>query len=754
MTAPPLPIGEPVPRRDGRAKVTGAAEYTADLELPGMCHAKLLRSPYAHARIRRIDAATARAAPGVVAVVTAAELGDVNLLYGHVVVDHPLIAVGKARFAGEPVAGVVAEDPLAAEEALERIEVDYEPLPYVTDALEALRPDAPVLHERNVGRWKSGEPLTTHPNVCAAAEHRWGDVEAAFAQAAIVLEGEYAYPMAYAYAMEPYVAIARFREGALEVWSSCQHPFMVRADLARCFRLPLSAVRVSVPYVGGGYGSKSYTKIEPLVAALALRAGRPVRLALSVEESILTTRSVSARIRIRTAFDAEARILGRAATIWMNNGAYAENAPRVANRAAHRLAGPYRVPALAVESLTVYTNTAPGSSYRGLGAPQAVFAGESQLDEAAARFGIDPLELRRRNLLAPGERPWAGARPLDADLAADLRLAAEALGHDTPLERGRGRAIALSASDGGAEPISTAILRLHADGSVTLLVGSAELGQGSATVLPQIAAAELGVPLERVRLVQSDTANVSYDRSTGASRTTTVMGLAVQRAAADVRAQLVAWASEAFGVEPGAVLEERAGVRVGDRRYGWDEIVRAWFGGDGGEVVGRGYVRRAGSLRELPLFWEVGCVGVEVAVDEETGELRVTRLVTVGDVGRAVNPLLAEGQDVGGAMMGLGVATREELRYEGQTLANGTLYDYRVPRTTDLPEVTSLLAERRDGVGPYGAKGGGEASVNPVAPAIAAAVYRAVGVRLRQAPLTPERVWRALRAAAVRNVGA
>lgn len=747
VAPPPPPIGEHVARRDGPAKVTGAAQYAIDLELPGMCHARLVRSPYAHARIRRIDVTAARAVRGVVAVVTARDFADVDLYYGHAVRDHPLIADGKVRFAGEPVAAVVAEDPVIAAEAAALVEVEYEELPFVTDAAEALRPNAPLIHERSAPRQTREGAAADHPNVCSRSEHKWGDVAAAFAKAHLVVESEYAYPMAYAYAMEPYNAIARFREGRLEVWSSCQHPFMVRDDLARCFHLPLSAVRVSVPYVGGGYGSKSYTKIEPLVSALALRAQRPVKLALSVEESILTTRSVSARIKLRTAFDAGARILAREARIVMNNGAYAENAPRVANRAAHRLAGPYRVPALSVEAMSVYTNTAPGSSYRGLGAPQAVFAGESQLDEAAARFGVDSLELRRRNLLAKGERPWAGARPIDADLAEDLRLVAESLGYHEPLPRGRGRAICISASDGGAEPISSAILRLHADGSVTLMCGSAEMGQGSATVLPQIAAAEMGVPLDRVLLVQSDTALMSYDRSTGASRTTTVMGLAIQRAAADVRRQLVEWAAEAFEVDRGAIVEERDGARVGDRHYAWSEIVRAWFGGDGGEVIGRGYVRRAGTLRELPLFWEVGVAGVEVSVDEDTGELRVERLVILGDVGCAVNPVLAEGQDIGGAMMGLGVATREELRYEGQTLVNGNLFDYRHPRTTDLPRVTSILAERRDGVGPYGAKGGGEASVNPVAPAIANAVYRAVGVRLREAPLTPERVWRALREA-------
>jgi CO/xanthine dehydrogenase Mo-binding subunit len=368
------------------------------------------------------------------------------------------------------------------------------------------------------------------------------------------------------------------------------------------------------------------------------------------------------------------------------------------------------------------------------------------MDEAAVQLGIDPVELRRRNLLHKGEPPWPNTRPFDADLRADFEVLTEQLGYPGETGKGRGHGVALTASEGGAEPIGTAMIRLHSDGSVTLMCGSAEMGQGSATVLPQIAAAELGIALEQVHLLQSDTAFISYDRSTGASRTTTVMGLCVQRAAADVKRQLRVWAGEALGVDPSTFAEEHAGLRHAGELLTWDAIVRRWFGGSSGEVVGTGYLRRDGATQDLPLFWEVGCLGVEVSVDAETGEARVEKLVTIGDVGCAVNPIMTEGQDIGGAMMGLGIGLREELIYEGETLVNGNLFDYRVPRTTDLPaQVTSILAQRGDGVGPYGAKGGGEATVNPIAPAIANALYRATGVRLREAPLTPERVWRALR---------
>jgi CO/xanthine dehydrogenase Mo-binding subunit len=553
--------------------------------------------------------------------------------------------------------------------------------------------------------------------------------------------------MAYAYAMEPYTAIARWDESGVTVWTSGQHPYMVREDLAHCFGLPLSAVRVVVPYVGGGYGSKSYTKIEPLVAALALAVGRPVKLALSVEEAILTTRGDAAKVRLRSAFDQHGRLLAREAEVWLNSGAYAENSPLVARKAANRLGGPYRIPALRVDVHSVYTNTAPSSSFRGFGAPLVVFAGESQMDEAGEQLGLSALEIRERNLLGRGERPWVKARPLDADLRDDLRLAAAELEWDKPPGQGRGRAICVSASDAGSEPVTTAILRIHADGSATLMCGTTEIGQGSSTVLVQIAAGELGLPMDRIRLVPSDTAAVSFDRSTGASRSTTLMGLAIQRAAADVRQQLCMWLAEALGADAAERLEEvPGGVMLDATTYDWGAIVRAWFGGSSGEAIGRGYVRRAGDTSEMPPFYEIGCAGVEVSVEAETGLMTVERLVTVGDVGCAINPQMLEGQDLGAAMMGLGMATREELLYVDGNLVNGNMFEYRVPRTSDLPDYRSVLAERGDGVGPYGAKGGGEGALNPVAAALANALYRAAGVRLRQPPFTPERIWRALQA--------
>ncbi len=746
--APPSPIGESVPRRDGVAKVTGAARFTSDLSVPGMAWAKIVRSPYPHARIRSVDTSAARALPGVIAAVSAADLADVEIYYGHALADHPLIADGVVRYVGEAVVGIVAEDAATADEAVALVLIDYEPLPVVITVEAALADGAPIIHEREAAqrphRGFEEEIERDHPNVCSLSTQSYGDIDDAFDGAHLVVEGDFRYPISYAYAMEPYTAIAEWSDGGLTVWSSCQHPFMVREDLANCFSLPQSRVRVIVPFVGGGYGSKSYTKIEPLTAALALRAGRPVKLALSIDESILTTRGDGAFIHIASAFDADGRLRGRRAEIALDTGAYAENSPLVGRKAANRIAGPYRIPAVEVTCRVIYTNTAPASSFRGFGAPQGNFAAESQMDEAAEKLGLDPLEIRRRNVVAPGEALWPGVRGMDADLDADLGLVAEALDWWTPPAAGHGRAIAISASDAGSEPVTTSLVRISADGSVTVTVGSTEIGQGSSTVLAQIAAAEMGVPLDRVQLLQSDTSAVSYDRSTGASRTTTLVGLAIQSAAADARAQLLDAARDALA-NGGAVEPAPGGVLVDGVHHDWGAVVRAWFAGAGGEIVGRGYVRKAGTTQAMPSFWEIGCVGVEVSVDEATGQIWVKHLVTVGDVGCAINPQLVESQDLGAAIMGFGMAMREELVYTPDgNLLSGNLVEYRVPRAGDIPPFTSILAERGDGVGVYGAKGGGEGSLNPVAAAIANAVQRATGVRLRQAPFTPERVWRAL----------
>ena len=741
--------GTPAPRTDGIAKVTGAARYAIDLSAPGMAHAVVVRSTRAHARIVDIDRDAAERSPGVLKVITGEDLVAAGLVpyYGHVVLDHPVLAQRKVRYHGEPVVLVVAETRLDAAEAADLVDVTYEELPVVIDADEALAPDAPVLHEERGERvgdegMDQGEAELVG-NICAISRVSWGDVDAGFAKAHLVVEGEYRYPMLYGYAMEPYNSLAFFDQGDLVVYSSAQHVYMVRRDLARMFGLPLARVRVSAPYVGGGYGTKSYTKVEGMTAMGAYFTGRPVKLDLSVEEAMLTTRSASSHIRARSAFDETGLLLARDFDIVMNSGAYTDNSPLVNSKTANRIFGPYRIPALRVTARSAFTNTVPASSLRGFGAPQGNIAGELQMDEAAQKLGVDAVELRLRNLLAPGQAVIPGRRGLDADLKDDLRCLAASLGWP-----GAGAAtigLGVSASDAGAYPTSTAAVRIHSDSSVTLFTGSTELGQGSRTVLSQIVAEDLGLPLERVSVVAGDTGVVTYERTTGASRTTTITGRSVQEACRDARRRVRELAAQVFNVDAAAIEDTAGGVRIDGAEHSYGAVIERWFGA-GGEVLGHGAVRRADGFAAMPPFWEIGCSGVALTVDRETGVVRIDRLSTVGDVGFAINPELVHGQDLGAATMGLGAALREQLVYEGDQLVNSNVVDYRVPRFGDQPaEIDLMLAERRDGSGPYGAKGSGEGGGNTIGSSVASAIGRAIGVFPHELPATPERVWRLMR---------
>lgn len=744
-------VGSAVTRVDARAKVTGEALYSVDHAVPGMLHGHVLRSTRAHAEILDIDRTKASTMPGVVAVVTAEDLSGLFKWFGHIVADHPILAIDKVRYFGEPVALVIADTPYAAGDAADAVRVEYQDLPVVIEPEEAMLANAPVLHSEDytAGDRSFAEARSerTGPNVAHSADLGWGDVDEAFSSAAVIVETSVRYPMLYAYAMEPYNAVASFDDDTLDVLSTAQHPFQVREDLARIFDMPLNRVRVRSLLLGGGYGSKSYTKVEPLAAVGAWLAGRPVKVALDVEGAIHTTRADSAAITVRSAFDESGRILARDFDITFNTGAYADNGPLVLTKAVNRCFGPYKVPNLRASGRAVYTNTVPSSSYRGFGAPQGNLAGELNMDQAAEQLGLDAAEIRRINLVAPGERHLPGKRGMDADLAADLDIVVDKLGwpSDAPKDH-HGVGFGCSASDAGAFPVSTAAVRLLADGSVTVLTGSTEMGQGSRTALAQIAATELGIDVDRVRVVQSDTAVTPYERTTGASRTTTLTGLAVQRACRDVLAKLEEIGAEVFECAVEEVKTAEGLVKGPNRHLEFDEAVQSWFGGRQGEIVGLGVVRRAGELEELPPFWEVGMVGVEVSVDPDTGRVRVEHLVTVGDVGHAINPALVEGQDLGAATQGLGAALGEELVYDGPQLINANVVDYRVPRATDLPKIIdTVIVQRADGVGPYGAKGAGEGALNPIGGAVASAVGRAIGRWPNRLPLTPERVWELLR---------
>ncbi len=736
-------VGASVRRPDAIEKVTGRAVYTGDIELPGMAHGKILASPYPHALLKRVDASAARRLPGVFGVLTGDRLTNMSPYYGADIKDRPVIAMDRVRFQGEAVAAVAAVDASVAEAALGLIEVEYEELEPVTGVLEALAPGALRLHESNL---------------CHQAEYAWGDVERGFAEADHVFEDVFTFPMVYHYALEPHVCIARFDSNGLAVWSSAQHPFLVRAELARIFDLPLSRVEVTAPYVGGGFGSKSYAKIEPLTAALSREAGRPVKIALTVEEAARTVRRHSAHCVLRTAVRNDGAFLARECRMHLDTGAYADNASTVNDRCAHQVAGPYMWPHLKVTSYAVYTNTVPAGSFRAVGGPQAAWASESQVDIIADALGMDPVELRMKNLGRYGDEVRRGERPLNADMIGALRRAADAMQagesrRPEPVDRpGRRRGVGFACSilGAGAAAASTALMRLHMDGSATALVSSVEMGQGSHSALGQVSAQALSLPLDQVVVIASATGAVPYDRSTGASRSTTLVGLAIQDAAREIKAQLLELASAHFEGPGSALAFEQGSVAFGEERITYAALVGQKFGSAAGELMGRGYVTPgSGGVGQTPILWESAVGAAEVEVDTRTGAVRILRYVSASDVGKAINPKSVEGQDEGAAMQGMGHTLFEELVYEDGQLLNANLVDYRVPTFDEAPEVfEAILIENEDGPGPYGAKGVGECAITVVAPAVANAIFQATGVRIRTAPLTPERVWRALQEAA------
>ena len=748
-------VGSSFPRVDAIAKISGAADFVGDLSVAGMLHGKVLRSDVAHARIRRVQVEAAEQMPGVVAVLVGEDLADIDPYFGHAIRDRPIVAIDEVRFVGEPIAAVAAETEAQAEAAVLAITVEYTELPVVAGLDAALAPDAVLVHEaptRPGFAHGLGQLPERDGNVCYRYGFERGDIDEAASLADIVIERDYDFPAVYQYSMETHAVIARHDGAEISLWANCQHPFLVRAEIAMLFGFPVDRVRVVVPFLGGGFGSKSYTKMEPIAVALARKAGRAVKIVNRVDESMVTTRRHNMKCRMRTMATKEGRLLGRQVELWLDTGAYADNGPRVTATAGDAAPGPYRWPSVKVQAHCVYTNTGPSGSYRAFGATHLQWIGESQIDEIARLVGVDPLEFRRRNLLRPGEEVRPGGRPLDADLIGDVEKAAAAIGWGRERIANRGLGISVGLLAAGAHPVSTASVRMDADGGVIVLVGSTEMGQGTRTVMAQIAAEVLAMDPTRVAVHGTDTRFTPYDRSTGASRSTTVAGKAVELAARKVLDALLETAEAFFETS------ERRELKADDGRIwcrgssvAYAELIAKRFGFVGGELRGHGEVRPqqgSGSFAEGPVFWEVCVAGAEIELDRDTGAVRVLQTSSIADVGRAINPQLIERQDEGGALQGIGNALFEEMLYtDDGVLLNDTLLDYRIPATEDVPEkMTCIIVENGDGPGPFGAKGCGEGVLAALPAAIVNALADA-GVSMTELPLTPERVWRRIQEA-------
>jgi CO/xanthine dehydrogenase Mo-binding subunit len=751
-------IGKPVERVDGPEMLSGQALYGPDMKLPGMLWGKILRSPIPHGRILRMDVEKAKKHPGVKAVIWAQDVPARR--YGYAIEDEYIFAIDKVVYVGQPVAAVAAVDEETAEEALSLIDVDYEELPAVFEAEEALRDEAPLVHEVDKYNARSVYLASWHPvpgtNIIHQASNQRGNVEAALQKADYVFEDTFRASQIHHSYMEPHATLVALRGGTITVWTCSQEVFELRTVMARLFGVAESKMRVICTKVGGGFGGKIEPRLEPITIALAMKSGKPVKIVMTrTDEFTATAGSTPATVKLKTGVMKDGTLVARDISFIWNTGAHAEGlAP--SNRAMKDGIGPYRIHDIRVTSTLVYTNRVRGTQLRGLGVPEGAFAIESQMDMIAERLKIDPLDLRLKNILQDGDINSIGDVVQSIGLRECLEKVAAEIDWRKPKDKNIGRGLAVIAkSPTTHSSISGAHVQFNEDGSAQLLVGSSELGQGMCVVLSQIAAEELGIPVEAVGITCADTGTTPYDRGTFSSRVTFYTGMAVKKAAEDAKRQLVEMASKMSEIPESDLLVENQRVvskshpeialsfrEVLEQAHNREKPIlgRGWYGGKGDypslphKVHGKEYVPG----------WKYGAQAVEIEVDDETGMIKVRRIASAHDVGTTLNPIGVSGQIRGGVVMGLGYALHERLQFDEGKVINPSFMDYKIPSSHEIPEIVSIPVEVPLPEGPFGAKGIGELAVVGVAPAIGNAIYDALKVRIKELPLFPERVLSAI----------
>jgi carbon-monoxide dehydrogenase large subunit len=745
---------------DAVEKVTGGAVYGVDVHVAGTLHGAVLRSPHPHARIVAIDATAAEAAPGVEVVVTGR---DFPRLFGAAIRDQPFLAIDRVRYVGEPVVAVAATSEAAAQEALELIRVDYEELPAVVDMRLAADNDAPLVHPDLHAYERGPHEIVPHTNINTLFRYERGDVEAGFAAADYVFEGEYSAHAVSHVALEVHAAIAQYDPGSggYTLWVSTDRPFLLRNELAAGLGVDSSKVRLIVAQVGGSFGGKGVPIAEAIAVALARHTGgRPVRVEFTREEDLTATQlRVPAIMKLKTGVTRDGLLLARSADVLWDSGAYTAYTVGVAIRGSQTIVGPYRVPDLKILSRQVYTNKSITGSYRGYGTTQVTWACESQMDEIAARLDIDPVALRLKNGYEEGDGYLNGQIMHSVGLRETIERTAEEIGwgeverEPAPHLR-RGKGIATTIKPTMTPSSSNCVINVAGDGRVTVIAAAPEIGAGQSTVLAQMAADGIGVPLEHVSVPGTDTLLMPYNGPVGSSRTTYHMGSAILTAAEEIRSQILALAGESLEVEPDT-LDLRHGSIYDD-----DDIAVMTLEELLGKYAAEGYSITAGSrfssatsplLKADPgqewissIFWMLCTQAAEVEVDIETGVIRVVKVAAAADVGKAINPMTVEQQIEGGVVMGLSNGIFESFSYRNGRIENGSLADYKVATIQDLPEIIPIIVESVHNEAPYGAKGVGEPAAAATTPAIANALYDAIGVRITDLPLTPEKVLRAL----------
>ncbi len=750
-------VGKSIPRVDGIEKATGELQYLADINLPGMLYAVILGSPHAHARIKRIDTSKAEQLPGVMAVITGRDIPDnrmctnAGLLPG--LEDKLPLEKDKVRFIGDDVAAVAAVDLETAEKALEMITVEYEPLEPVLDVEKAMNASSPLIHEDH------------ESNISVELKYKFGDVDRAFAEADHIFEDVFRTSHIAPCCMETHGCVARWeKNGRLTIWSTTQLASGLRRELSRIMDISFSDVTIHQTGVGGSFGSKmAMHSLEPIAAHLAKKAGRPVKLHFSRDEEFINSRTRHPSvIRIRTGVK-DGRIIAREADAILDNGAYNSQGVTALYKCCTVLCAHYNVPNSRINGYLVYTNKPYGGAFRGFGNPQATFAIESQMDIIARKLGIDPVELRLQNAFKPGDETPNGWKISSCGFAECIEKAAEAIDWKNKRGKGKNRGVGLAAcihwgggiSVSGMSNLCSAIIEMNPTGQVYVTVGSHEIGEGANTIISQIVAEELGVPVKEIYIMPVNTDLSPSFYFTG-SATTFVAGNAVKTAAADLKRQLLESAARLMSADPEELQIIRGIVRKSGNTVKpapFSQVARYAYEILGTPLVGKGSFDQGPTEEDIhhgygqaSATYSFVVNAAEVEVDPETCVPRVVKWVTAYDCGTVVNPTLAQGQAEGALAQGLGFALTEGLVLNANgKVMNPSYTDYKVFRSQDMPEtIITIPVETVDPRGPFGAKSLGEAVIIPAVPAIASAVEDATGIRMKELPITPEKLSAAL----------
>ncbi len=732
-------VGKPTPRVEGELKVTGKALYSADFKFPDSLWGKCLRSPIPYGRIKGIDTSKALNVPGVKAVFTGQDVTGLRI--GRCIYDTPIVADGVVRFIGEKVAAVAAESRLAAEQAIDLIEVEYEELEPLLDPVEAAKPDAPVLHPDLLSYRGLPVPVENLSNVFAYLKWGKGNVEEGFKHADIIVENTFTTQVTHQSYLEPHACVVKAdASGSAEIWSCSKTPFAVRGQLANCIGIAKEKLVFHPTHIGGDFGGKGGFMDVPVAYFLSKKSGQPVRMIMDYTEELTAGNPRHAAIiKIKTGVKKDGKIVAHHLDFLFDSGAYASMKPAGYLIGASTCAGPYKIENCLIEERMVYTNKIPCGHMRAPGDPQGFFANESQLDMVARKLGMDPAEFKRKNMLRDGDETPTGGHISHIRGEEALQKALELSDYSKPKPKNVGRGLSFSEwSPSGGE--GNVFVTIEDNGKVKVITPVVDQGAGVLTVIVQVVGEELGVPADEIELKQADSTIVPSDGGVGGSRATRVYGNASFEAGIKAREELFAFAAQALEVEPKELTLDRGAVahKPSKRKMSFSEIVKF----KGAPIYVRGYYKSSEKSHDASVSAQIA----EVHVDPETGKITLRNMVSAHTTGKVINPLMHQGQIEGGVVFGLGYALTEEVMFDGPKITTTNFGEFKIPNITDIPPLkTHVMENVPAGPGPYNSLAIGEVANVPTAAAVANAVADACGVRITDLPVTSEKVYRALK---------